>query len=136
MAGLTVWGAHRDTVQLQQINFPVFSYGSWPVGPQRLDPRAVDALENVHFGEFTATNRDVVFADTDGVIFVSEGRVGEVLATADSIWQTERRQAQAIQGGRKLRDQLRFDGYVSKRSTDPTYTFRQHLRSIGGAIEE
>jgi len=36
----------------------------------------------------------------------------------------------------KLREQLQFDKYLSKRSADITYTFRQHLRTIGGAIEE
>lgn len=136
LAGLIVWGAHRDTAELQQINLPVFGYCSCPVGPVRLDPRAVDVLEQAHFGGFTVTNQDVVFADADGVIFLSAQHTEEVLTTAESIWQTERRQAQAIQSGRKLRDQLRFDDYISKRSADPTYTFRQHLREMGRAIEE
>jgi 4-hydroxy-4-methyl-2-oxoglutarate aldolase len=29
-----------------------------------------------------------------------------------------------------------LDDYLAKRAADPNYTFRQHLRSIGGAIEE
>jgi hypothetical protein len=35
-----------------------------------------------------------------------------------------------------LREQLQFEEYLAKRAADNTYTFRQHLRSIGGAIEE
>jgi hypothetical protein len=31
---------------------------------------------------------------------------------------------------------LRFDDYRAHRRTDPSYTFRAHLRAIGGAIEE
>lgn len=136
LSGLIVWGTHRDTAELMQINFPVFSYGSCPLGPVRLDARAEDALEQAHFGGFSVTKQDVVFADIDGVIFICAQRAEDVLTMADSIWQTERRQAQLIQSGRKLRDQLRFDDYLTRRSADPNYTFRQHLRSISGAIEE
>jgi len=136
LAGIIVWGSHRDTAELLQIGFPVFSYGSCPAGPQRLDPREEDALTKIRFGEFTVTNEDVIFADTDGVLFVSAQQVDEIFATAYSIWQTERKQAERIKAGKKLRDQLRFDDYLTKRSNDSTLTFRQYLRSIGGAIEE
>ena len=136
LAGMIVWGCHRDTVELVQIGFPVFSYGSCPAGPQRLDARDAQALRAARFGEFTVTREDIVFADADGVLFAPAEKVGEILSTAHSIWQKERRQAQKIRGGKKLREQLRFDEYLAKRSRDDTYTFRQHLRSIGGAIEE
>lgn len=136
LAGIVVWGCHRDTVDLVQIGFPVFSYGRCPAGPQRVDPRDPEALSLAHFGSYTVTKDDVVFADADGVLLAPAQQAEEVLSTAHSIWQRERRQAQAIQAGKTLREQLRFDDYLARRSTDPDHTFRQHLRSTGGAIEE
>lgn len=136
LAGIIVWGAHRDTTELGQIAFPVFSYGSCPYGPRRLDPRDDEALTSARFGLFNVEREDVVFADDDGCIFAPQAAVKDLLTTARVIWQTERGQAQAIQSGRTLREQLRFDEYLGRRSTDPAYTFRQHLRNLNGAIEE
>lgn len=136
LAGIVVWGRHRDSGELVQIGFPVFSYGACPVGPRRLDPRDPNALTCARFGDFAVGKKDLVFADSDGVIFTSGDNAEELLATAKSIWQTERRQAMAIQAGKTLREQLQFDNYLAKRKADPQLTFRTHLRALGGAIEE
>jgi 4-hydroxy-4-methyl-2-oxoglutarate aldolase len=136
LAGIIVWGVHRDTVELKQIGFPVFSYGSYPAGPQRLDARDPQALSSAQFGTFTVTGEEAVFADSDGVLFAPIQQIQELLSTAHSIWRKERHQAEEIRAGKKLREQLRFDEYLARRSADDTYTFRQHLRTIGGAIEE
>lgn len=136
LASMVVWGCHRDTVELERIGFPIFSYGTCPAGPQRLDRREQDALVTARFGEFKVDREDVVFADADGVLFAPGERAKEVFSVANTIWQTERRQAEALRAGRKLREQLRFDEYLAKRSADPAYTFRRHLRDTGGAIEE
>ena len=136
LAAIVVWGTHRDTPELRQIAFPIWSYGSCPSGPQRLDPRSEDALESARFGDSAVRNTDVAFADDDGCVFLDGNCAEQILETARAIWQRERAQADSIRAGTTLRSQLRFADYLAKRAADPAYTFRKHLRILGGAIEE
>ena len=133
---LVVWGLHRDTAELADIGLPVFSYGSYPPGPVRLDEREPEALITARFGPHLVGGDDVVVADDDGVLFVAAAHVPEVLATAARIGGVEREQAGRIRAGETLRDQTRFDSYLKQREADPAYTFRAHLRRVGGAVEE
>jgi 4-hydroxy-4-methyl-2-oxoglutarate aldolase len=41
-----------------------------------------------------------------------------------------------VASAQTLRQQIAFDDYLARRADDPSYTFRRHLRRIGGAIEE
>lgn len=78
----------------------------------------------------------MVFADDDGVLFAPGEDIEELLSAAHAIYQTERRQAELINAGKTLHEQLKFDQYLSKRAADASFTLRKHLREIGGAIEE
>ncbi len=136
LGGVVIWGLHRDTVELASIGFPVYSYGVFPSGPVRLDRQEAEALKVANFGGFAVDRNDIVFADADGVVFVPAEDMQSLIETALKIQLVERRQAETLKQGKTLHDQFDFAMYLHKRSTDPTYTFRQHLRSIGAAIEE
>ncbi|MER8186030.1 RraA family protein [Kitasatospora sp. NPDC094015] len=136
LAGVVVWGLHRDTADIREIGLPVFSLGAIPTGPLRLDPRPADALIAAAVGDRTVGPADVVLGDEDGVLFVPADRTAHLLDLAEAIRDTERAQAARIRAGEPLRRQVRFADYLAARDRDPALGFREHLRSVGGAIEE
>ncbi len=135
LSGVVVWGLHRDTADVREIGLPVFSLGSLPTGPLRLDARPPGALDSARVGEWEVTRDDAVFGDEDGVLFVPSARLDEVLGFAETIRDTERRQADRIRAGETLRDQVRFAEFLERRRGQPDWTLRDHLRAVGGAIE-
>jgi regulator of RNase E activity RraA len=136
VAGLLVWGLHRDTADILAIGLPVFSLGTIPTGPLELEPRDSQALTSARVGEHTVSTGDVVVADDDGAIFLPDDRVAEILDVAEGIRDAERRQAARIPGGETLRQQVEFTSFLENRKRNASLTFREHLRTVGGAIEE
>lgn len=136
MRGIVIWGLHRDTSELQTIRLPIFSLGSLPTGPQRLDPQDAQALVSARCGDHLVTSEDFALGDDDGLIFVPLAQAEEVARLAASIRDTERQQAARMHQGTTFRRQARFPEFLDDRKANPGLTFRQHLRSTGGAIEE
>jgi regulator of RNase E activity RraA len=136
LEGLVIWGLHRDTADMRAIGLPVFSLGAIPTGPQRLDARPHDALESATVGDWAVSREDLVLGDDDGVLFVPAARAVDLFRVAETIRHTERRQAERIRAGVSLRSQLQFDSYLAQRQRTPSLSFRDHLRAVGGAIEE
>jgi regulator of RNase E activity RraA len=136
LTGIVIWGLHRDTADISAIGLPVFSMGSIPTGPLTLRAQPDDALRAATVGEWKVTCDDLVLADDDGVLFIPADRSQEILALAETIRDTERRQAARIRSGTTLRAQVQFPAYLTARAENPALTFRDHLRAVGGAIEE
>lgn len=136
LEGIVIWGLHRDTADIQAIGLPVFSLGAIPTGPQRLDARPQDALQSATVGDWTVGREDVVLGDEDGVLFMPAAAAGDLFTLAETIRDTERRQAEQIRAGISLRRQVQFDTYLAHRQHRPSLSFRDHLRAVGGAIEE
>lgn len=136
LAGIVIWGLHRDTAEIVDIGLPLFSLGALPAGPQRLDPRAPDTFDWANVGPHRVTASDVVVADDDGVLFVPLARFDELLVVANAIRTIEQGQATRIRAGHSLREQLGFTEYLARRQLDPGYSLRAHLRARNAAIEE
>jgi 4-hydroxy-4-methyl-2-oxoglutarate aldolase len=135
IAGIVIWGLHRDAKELAEIGFPVFSMGALPTGPQRLHARPPDIFERANVGQHAITRDDVVVADANGVLFLPVDRLGAIVSAATAYRDTEARQLKAMREGRTYREQSRFTQYLAKRREHPAYGFRQHLKDIEAAGE-
>ena len=135
LAGIAIWGLHRDSREIAEIGLPVFSLGALPTGPLRLDPREPDALQSAAVGSWTVTRDDIIAADDDGVLFVPSDSLERLLEIAETIRDTERAQAERISAGVTLRLQVHFADYLLARESNPGLTLRDHLAAVGGAIE-
>ncbi len=136
LAGIVIWGLHRDTAEILAIGLPVFSLGATPTGPLRPGARQTDALLRATVGDWTVDRDDLVLGDADGVLFVASDHAERIITLAEEIRDTERRQAERIHGGVSLRDQVRFASYLARKQQNPSLTFRDHLRSVHSAVEE
>ncbi len=135
IAGIVIWGLHRDSRELREIGLPVLSLGASPTGPASVAPQAPDALERARCGDHVVTAEDAVLADDDGAILFPLARAAELAAAAAAIHDTERQQAERMRAGTSLRAQVGFADYLRARA-ERGITFREHLRATGGAIEE
>ncbi len=135
LAGMIVWGAHRDDAELRAIGWPVWSLGSYPGGPLRLDARQTPRSP-IELNGVPVQDGDMVIADGNGALFVASDAWPQVRETAEGIAAKEREQSARIAAGETLYEQLRVAAYINKRDANPEHTFRAHLRTEGGAIEE
>jgi regulator of RNase E activity RraA len=133
--GIVVWGLHRDSRELRDLQVPVFSLGAMANGPMRLDPRTEPTFGEAWMGDFLVTDGDVVVADDDGALFFPVERYDEIVAAAIGVRDVEAEQALRVKAGSSLRDQFRFADYLERRRSEPGRTFRDHLRDLEGEIE-
>lgn len=135
LAATICWGTHRDTAAIHAMGARVWSLGTCPNGPLELRRRHATALSAASLGHVTVTLEDFVFADDDGVVVVAAADLPRVIDAARDIAAREGAQAARLMKGELLRSQLDLATYVAKRNADPHFTFRDHLKTFGGAIE-
>jgi regulator of RNase E activity RraA len=83
IAGVVVDGAVRDSLEIDEMDFPVFSVGTNPNGPTKLASGRIG--HPVSVGGVTVRSGDLVVGDADGVVVVEriQREVAKVLATPD-----------------------------------------------------
>lgn len=135
LGGIAIWGCHRDSAELRQIGFPLFSLGSFPRGPIDIRESSAERFASARFGDELVTAEHFIIADEDGLLAVSLSKWTAIRAEGEAIAAREAEQARRVEAGQSLRDQFRFDDYLRLREADPGLSFRDHLRRVGGEIE-
>ncbi|WP_189371817.1 RraA family protein [Tateyamaria omphalii] len=89
-SGFIVWGCHRDHLALRTMGFPVFSCGPVPNAfPTNRQHELRDSRSVAFIGEAAVTDNDIVFADEDGVLFLSGHQLDSILPLNTAhIWPT------------------------------------------------
>lgn len=81
-SGVVLDGFHRDTREILQLGFPVFSHGSY-AQDQRLRGRVVDFRCAIEFENGAQVRPgDVIVGDVDGVLVIPRDRVGDIVRLA------------------------------------------------------
>lgn len=80
-AGAAVNGWHRDTPQVLEQNFPVFSWGCY-AQDSSVRTKVIDYRCPIEIGEVWVNPGDIVFGDRDGVLVIPQKAEAEVIKKA------------------------------------------------------
>ncbi len=97
LAGVVIDGAVRDSVEIDEMDFPVFSVGTNPNGPTKLAPGRIG--HPVSVGGVTVHPGDLVLGDADGVVVIERQRVGSLIQAAGVKVAEEAARISAIKNG-------------------------------------
>jgi 4-hydroxy-4-methyl-2-oxoglutarate aldolase len=100
LGGVVLDGAHRDTEELMELGFPVYSIGSNPNGPTKLTPGRINWP--VSCGGIAVRPGDLIVGDADGVVVVEREKAASLLAPAAKKVAEERARLAEIAKGKNL----------------------------------
>ena len=80
VAGVVVDAAVRDSLEIRELGFPVFSVGTNPNGPTKFVPGRIN--HSISVGGVTVSPGDLIVADADGVVVVERGKAAALLPLA------------------------------------------------------
>ena len=97
VVGFVTDGLVRDRADLQTLGMPVFAMGVCPNSPYKGGPGSV-GLPVICGGRSIASG-DIIVGDTDGVVTIPQGQIGEVLANLDRVRAAEAEALAKVKGG-------------------------------------
>ena len=136
IAGTICWGTHRDTGAILAFGAQVWSLGTCPNGPLELRRRHARRSRPQTSARSPSRWRTTCSPTRTASSSLRRRISIAIVETARDIAAREGAQAARLLKGELLRTQLDLDTYVAKRNSDPNYTFRDHLKTFGGAIED
>jgi RraA family protein len=97
IAGVVIDGAVRDSLELDEMDYPVFSVGTNPNGPTKNVPGRIG--HPVQCGGVTVHPGDFILADADGVVVVEREKIAGLIPLAHKKVADEGARIQQIKQG-------------------------------------
>jgi 4-hydroxy-4-methyl-2-oxoglutarate aldolase len=97
LAGVVIDGAVRDSLEIAEMQFPVFAVGTNPNGPTKNVAGRIG--HPVSCGGVTVRSGDLIVADADGIVVVERERVEALLPLAQKKVEDETTRIGQIQQG-------------------------------------
>ena len=109
--GAVLDGYIRDTPQILEQDFPVFSMGSW-AQDSGIRSNVIDFRCTIEIGKVIIHNGDLVFGDIDGVLIIPQKAVTECIQKALEKAAGEKKVRKAIEGGMSATEAFRVFGIL------------------------
>lgn len=97
LSGIIIDGFGRDIYTIKQLQFPFFAKGTRPNAGTKGKPGKIG--DKITCGGVQVVNGEIVFADPDGIIVLSQQEVSESLPTAQQIKLKENKIISQLQSG-------------------------------------
>jgi len=97
LAGVVIDGAVRDSLELEDMQFPVFSVGTNPNGPTKEVAGRIG--HPISVGGVTVHAGDFICGDADGLVVVERGKIEALLDAAQKKVEAEAKRIAQIQAG-------------------------------------
>ncbi len=101
LGGVVLDGAHRDTEELLELGFPVYSVGANPNGPTKYVPGRINWP--ISCGGVAVSPGDLIVGDADGVVVIEREKAESMLELAAKKVADEKQRIADIISGKGIR---------------------------------
>ena len=110
-AGAVIDGYHRDTPQVLEQNWPVFSEGGY-AQDSSVRTKVADYRCRIEIGQVTIDDGDYIFGDVDGVLVIPKDVARTVIAEALDKADKEKSLRKAVEGGMPVTEAFKIFGVL------------------------
>ena len=110
-AGAVVDGYHRDTPQVLEQNWPVFSRGAY-AQDSSVRTKVVDYRCTIEIGQVTIRDGDYIFGDQDGVVVIPKEVSAQVVKDSLHKASQEKSMRKAVENGMPVSEAFRLFGVL------------------------
>lgn len=109
--GAIVDGYHRDTPQVLEQNWPVFSQGGY-AQDSSVRTKVVDFRCQIEIGQVTINDGDYIFGDADGVVVIPQKVAADVIMQALDKAEKEKSLRKAVESGMPVSEAFKIYGVL------------------------